>query len=150
HLANPNLDLRQARQNMMSRREFIGALAASASVRSQSSDANPTIALLGQALIRHDLRRESPESFERMREFLKGTTFVFTNFEAAVQTSLDIRAAKTGLIHNAEPDTLDCLREMGVNLLALASNHAPDLGARGLTATINEAKQRGMITAGTG
>jgi poly-gamma-glutamate synthesis protein (capsule biosynthesis protein) len=135
---------------MMSRREFIGALAASASVRSQSSDANPTIALLGQALIRHDLRKESPESFERMREFLKGTPFVFTNFEAAVQTSLDIHAAKTGLIHNAEPDTLDCLREMGVNLLALASNHAPDLGARGLTATINEAKQRGMTTAGTG
>ena len=85
-----------------------------------------------------------------MRELLRGTPIVFTNFEAAVQTSLDVRAAHAGLIHNAEPEALDCLREMGVNLLALSSNHAADLGPRGITATIQAATQRGMVTAGTG
>ena len=118
-------------------------------VPSQSPD-TPTIALLGQALIRHDLRKESPASFERMREFLSGTPLVFTNFEAVVQTSFEVRAAKAGLIHNAEPDALDCLRALGVNLLALSSNHAADLGPAGITATIHEARQRGMVTAGTG
>jgi len=132
----------------MNRREFMGGLAASALVRSQSSQ-TPTIALLGQALIRHDLRKESPASFERMRDFLRGTPFVFTNLEAVVQTSLEVRAAKAGLIHNAEPCVLDCLREMGVNLLGLASNPA-DLGPSGITATILEAKRRGMVIAGTG
>jgi poly-gamma-glutamate capsule biosynthesis protein CapA/YwtB (metallophosphatase superfamily) len=134
---------------MMNRREFLGVVAASAMAQSQSPDV-PTMALLGQALIRHDLRRESPASFERMRELLQGTPIVFTNFEAAVQTSLDVRAAHAGLIHNAEPETLDCLREMGVNLLALSSNHAADLGPRGISATIQAAKQRGMVTAGAG
>jgi poly-gamma-glutamate capsule biosynthesis protein CapA/YwtB (metallophosphatase superfamily) len=123
--------------------------AASVIAKSQEPDAR-TIALLGQALIRHDLRRESPASFERMRELLNGTPVVFTNFEAAVQTSLDVRATHSGLVHNAEPDALDSLREMGVNLLALSSNHAADLGPKGITATIREAEQRGMVTAGTG
>lgn len=133
----------------MNRREFLEFVVASAVTQGQTADA-PTIALLGQALVRYDLRKESPTSFERTRELLKGTSVVFTNFEAAIQTSPEVRAAHAGLIHNAEPAALDCLREMGVNLLALSSNHAADLGSEGIVATIHAAEQRGMVIAGTG
>jgi poly-gamma-glutamate synthesis protein (capsule biosynthesis protein) len=133
----------------MNRRHFLTAVATS-TIASEAAPDAPQISLLGQALIRHDLRKESPVSFERMKDLLSGSPTVFTNFEAAVQTSLDVRAASSGLVHNAEPDTLDCLRALGVNLLALSSNHAADLGPAGIMATIREAERKGMITAGTG
>lgn len=133
----------------MNRRNFLTAVATS-TIASEAAPDALEISLLGQALIRHDLRKESPVSFERMKDFLSRSPAVFTNFEAAVQISLDVRAASSGLVHNAEPDTLDCLRALGVNLLALSSNHAGDLGPAGVMATIREAERRGMITAGTG
>jgi poly-gamma-glutamate synthesis protein (capsule biosynthesis protein) len=133
----------------MNRRQFLTLVATSA-IASDDAPRAPEICLLGQALIRHDLRKESPVSFERMKDFLTGSPVVFTNFEAAVQTSLDVRAASSGLVHNAEPDALGCLRTLGVNLLALTSNHAADLGPAGIMATIREAKRRGMVTSGTG
>ena len=71
----------------MNRRRFLAVAGAGALARSQEPDAL-TITLLGQAAIRHDLRRESPVSFEHMREVLRDSPVVFTNFEAAVQTSV--------------------------------------------------------------
>ena len=47
---------------LMDRREFLGVVTASAFAQNQSPDV-PTMALLGQALIRHDLRRGVPCKF---------------------------------------------------------------------------------------
>jgi poly-gamma-glutamate capsule biosynthesis protein CapA/YwtB (metallophosphatase superfamily) len=48
------------------------------------------------------------------------------------------------------PDTLEGLREMGFNLLALANTHAWDLGGFGLGSTIEESRRAGFVVARTG
>ena len=49
-----------------------------------------------------------------------------------------------------DPEVLDCLREMGFNLLSLSNNHAVDLGQAGLRTTRDEVARRGFGFAGTG
>ena len=49
-----------------------------------------------------------------------------------------------------DPQVLDCLREMGFNLLSLSNNHALDLGMAGLRTTREEVARRGFGFAGTG
>jgi poly-gamma-glutamate synthesis protein (capsule biosynthesis protein) len=45
---------------------------------------------------------------------------------------------------------LDCLKDMGFNLLSLSNNHAWDLGEAGLRITAGEVMHRGFAHAGTG
>src|SRR5690606_25253271 len=42
------------------------------------------VKLVGQALIKHDLRKTVPASFAEAREYLSGADVVFTNLETAV------------------------------------------------------------------
>jgi poly-gamma-glutamate synthesis protein (capsule biosynthesis protein) len=45
---------------------------------------------------------------------------------------------------------LDCLKDMGFNLLSLSNNHAWDPGEAGLRITAGEVMHRGFAHAGTG
>jgi len=72
-----------------------------------------------------------------------------TNLEAAV-ADRDVSVTPWPGASRTDPEVLDCLKEMGLNLLSLSNNHALDLGEAGLRATIEEVDRRGFAHAGTG
>jgi poly-gamma-glutamate capsule biosynthesis protein CapA/YwtB (metallophosphatase superfamily) len=108
-----------------------------------------TVKLVGQALIKKDLRSFAPAAVEQAREYLAADV-VFTNLEVAVAPKDTPVVPRTPDVTHVEPDVLDNLQEMGFNLLALSNNHALDLGIPGLLATMDEARKRRIAHAGTG
>lgn len=108
------------------------------------------VRLTGQALIKQDLRTTVPVAVEQARAYLRGADVVFTNLEGTVAPAgakVTPRSATTAF---GGPEILDCLREMGFNLLSLANNHAWDLQEAGLISTRTEVARRGFGYAGTG
>jgi poly-gamma-glutamate synthesis protein (capsule biosynthesis protein) len=82
---------------------------------------------------------------------LRGGDAVFTDLEVAIETPRSGAPTRDDeYLHAAPPATLECLREMGFNLLALSNNHAWDLGTAGVLATREEVAARGFAFAGTG
>jgi len=107
------------------------------------------IALLGQSIIRYDLRRESPESAKQMAKLLSDYDVVFTNFEAVIDDGT-ARPTHTGLVHRALPEAMESLKALGINMIGLSSNHSWDLGRPGVLSTIAHARRAGFAFAGTG
>jgi poly-gamma-glutamate capsule biosynthesis protein CapA/YwtB (metallophosphatase superfamily) len=109
---------------------------------------NPiTITLVGQSMIRSDIRETTPAAVPVIQGLLKGDV-VFTNLEAAV-------AEKGETVHEGRgfltpPEALDALTNFGFNLLALSGNHAFDLKVTGIQNTIRELDSRKIVHAGTG
>src|SRR5665213_3109149 len=106
-----------------------------------------TITLVGQSMIRSDIRATSPAAVPVIQGLLKGDV-VFTNLESAV-------AEKGETIHEGRgfltpPEALDALTTFGFNLLSLSGNHAFDLKVAGIQNTIREADLRKIAHAGTG
>ena len=106
-----------------------------------------TITLVGQSMIRSDIRATSPAAVPVIQGLLKGDV-VFTNLEAAI-------AEKGETVHEGRgfltpPEALDALTTFGFNLLSLSGNHAFDLKATGIQNTIREADSRKIAHAGTG
>jgi poly-gamma-glutamate capsule biosynthesis protein CapA/YwtB (metallophosphatase superfamily) len=107
--------------------------------------------LVGQALTDYDIRQYRPDSFEEMKEALRGADVTFTNLEVPIQTSAAVKPVKTGIAaHGAPPAVLDALEGLGFNLLSLSNNHSSDFGEQGLIDTIAESRKRGFAHAGTG
>jgi poly-gamma-glutamate capsule biosynthesis protein CapA/YwtB (metallophosphatase superfamily) len=107
------------------------------------------VVLTGQALIEHDLRVHAPDKFDRLIPHLRGRDVVFTNLEVVIQTGVG-HPIKDAYLHAAPVQVLDCLRELGFNLLALSNNHVGDLGPAGVLGTIRAVEQRGFAHAGAG
>jgi len=83
-------------------------------------------------------------------ELQKGQV-VFTDLEVAIRTADSGEPTRDKLfLHGAGPEVLDCLRQMGFNLLALANNHAWDFGTAGVLATRSEVIRAGFACAGSG
>src|SRR5665213_3928224 len=106
-----------------------------------------TITLVGQSMIRSDIRATSPAAVPVIQGLLKGDV-VFTNLEAAI-------AEKGETVHEGRgfltpPEALDALTTFGFNLLSLSGNHAFDLKVAGIQNTIREADLRKIAHAGTG
>jgi len=100
------------------------------------------LVLLGQSLIEHDLRTSPYPGYQQLRARLGA---------ADVARDPTAFATREGtFLHDAPPAVLDCLRDLGTNLLSLANNHAYDLGPEGIRATIAEVRARGFAHAGTG
>jgi poly-gamma-glutamate synthesis protein (capsule biosynthesis protein) len=113
-----------------------------------SAQSSPmTVVLAGQSMIRSDLRSTRPSAMPAIREMLKGDV-IFTNLEAAVAQPGERAEEGRGFL--TPPAALDALTAMGVNLLALAGNHAFDLKETGIANTIRETDRRGIVHAGTG
>ena len=106
-----------------------------------------TIVLTGQSMLRSDLRATKPSAIPAIKALLAGDV-IFTNLEAAVaQPGQTIQEGRGFL---TPPEALDVLSEFGVNLLALAGNHAFDMKEAGVENTIREADRRRIAHAGTG
>src|SRR5579864_427261 len=106
-----------------------------------------TITLVGQSMIRSDIRETAPAEVPVIQGLLKGDV-VFTNLEATV-------AEKGETVHEGRgfltpPEALDALKTFGFNLLALSDNHAFDLKVTGIQNTIREADARKIVHAGIG
>jgi poly-gamma-glutamate capsule biosynthesis protein CapA/YwtB (metallophosphatase superfamily) len=130
---------------------LLAAPASAAGEGSQAAAAAPLrVAVVGQALVKQDLRVAAPVAVAQAREYLAGADVAFTNLEVAVApATVPVTKLNPNVTH-VTPDTLEGLREMGFNLLALANNHAWDLGEAGLYTTIEESLRAGFTIAGTG
>ena len=106
-----------------------------------------TITLVGQSMIRSDIRETAPAALPVIQGLLKGDV-VFTNFEATVAEKGETVNEGRGFL--APPEALDALRTFGFNLLSLSNNHAFDLKVTGIQNTIREADGRKIVHAGTG
>jgi len=108
------------------------------------------VVLVGQALVKKDLRVIVPASVTQAHGYLAGADVVFTNLETSIAPVGFTGKPRSDSSVYAPPDVLDCLKAMGFNLLSLANNHAFDLLESGLLATRDEVARLGFIQAGTG
>jgi poly-gamma-glutamate synthesis protein (capsule biosynthesis protein) len=129
----------------------VAGMAGCAAGRGRSGPEQVRITLAGQALMAHPLCALPYDGLEAVVAELRGGAAVFTDLEVAIATSRSGAPTRdNGFLHVAPAATLDCLQEMGFNLLALSNNHAWDLGTAGLLATREEVAARGFGFAGTG
>jgi poly-gamma-glutamate capsule biosynthesis protein CapA/YwtB (metallophosphatase superfamily) len=137
----------------MERREFLGALA-SAAVAARWRSGAPALRFtaVGQSLILRDLASQQVPGLAAVKAKLSGADIVFSNFEAAVGQPLSPPGPSDPLPSAviADARVLDSLRDLSMNLLSLSNNHADDAGAAGFRATIDAARNRGFVVAGTG
>src|SRR5215472_5760247 len=105
-----------------------------ASLPAQSTAANAlTITLVGQSMIRSDIRATSPAAVPVIKGMLQGDV-VFTNLEAAIAEKGETIREGRGFL--TPPEALDSLTAFGFNLLALSGNHAFDLKVAGIQNTM--------------
>lgn len=111
------------------------------------------VQLTGQSLIKHDLRAIHAGEFPALADFLRaGAPHVsFTNLETAIKGPFGGAPTRQNEYqHAADPVVLDCLKELGFNLLSTGNNHSWDLGTPGILSTLHEVDRRGFTRAGTG
>ena len=117
------------------------AAALSPAAQSQSF----TLTLTGQAMIRSDVRVHTPDIVSTLAPLLRGDA-VFTNYEATVGEKTS--SGDRGFL--SPPESLDALKALGFNLLALANNHSFDLKVPGIQSTLREAGRLNVTHAGIG
>ncbi|MEZ5486375.1 MAG: CapA family protein [Steroidobacteraceae bacterium] len=109
------------------------------------------LTLLGQCLIRHDLRTHPWPGFAPLATRLRAADSCFSDLELALlgpRAGAPTRAPET--LHTADPVVLDCLRDFGIRFLATSNNHAFDIGTGGILDTMIALRERGLAFAGTG
>jgi poly-gamma-glutamate capsule biosynthesis protein CapA/YwtB (metallophosphatase superfamily) len=117
------------------------------------SAAELRVLLAGQALIKHDLRTELPDRFAAIASLVReGSPYVaFTDLETTIQGAFGGKPTRdTEFFHATAPAALDCLKQIGFNLLATGNNHSWDLGPEGVLSTLAEVDARGLARAGSG
>jgi poly-gamma-glutamate capsule biosynthesis protein CapA/YwtB (metallophosphatase superfamily) len=124
---------------------FAMVCATTLAVRAQSTPI--TVTLVGQSMIRSDIRETSPAEVSVIQGLLKGDV-VFTNLEGAVAEKGEEAHDGRGFV--TPPQALDALTTFGFDLLALSDNHAFDLKVTGIQNTLREANSRNIVHAGTG
>ncbi|PLP60800.1 capsule biosynthesis protein CapA [Mesorhizobium loti] len=108
------------------------------------------VAVTGQSLIKNDVADVADERFLQVLDFLRQGDVVFTNFESTILGRHGGWPTKGKYFDYARPAVLDSLQAMGFNALALANNHAFDLGSAGVLSTLDEVWSRGFLHAGIG
>ena len=149
---------------------FTAFVALTASCGSPLRDAQITLVVAGQALIKVDPRLSWADPFGSLRPILQTADVAFTNFEMAVMSEPDAcgvpdeyevllgeprvteeqRPGNTGGPHAVDASVMQFLATLGFNLMSLANNHAWDLGDCGVAATRQAAAEHGVTYAGTG
>lgn len=132
---------------------LLGALALPALAHAAPRDRTGAlrVALLGQCLIRHDLREQPWPGFRALQRRLRRHDAVFSDLETVIagpRAGAPTRALET--VHTADAVALDCLRDFGITILATGNNHSFDVGTGGILDTIDALRARGMPFAGSG
>jgi len=111
------------------------------------------ISLLGQSLIKTDLRAIGWDGLAEFQRLLKGRDVIFTDLETVIGGPLagqSTRPANSEVLHVGDPSVIDCLQSIGVNIVATSNNHAWDLDTGGILSTIDALRARRLAFAGTG
>ena len=103
--------------------------------------------LAGQCLLEWPL---PAEGLQEVSALLRSGDVALTNLETAIAGAHGGTPQRETTLHVAPPSVLDTIAELGVTLLALASNHAYDLGPEGIRSTLEEVSRRGFVAAGMG
>ncbi len=133
----------------MRRREFLAATAALALAPAATAARGFRVYALGQALLQHEL--SAYPGFAELTQRLRGADVVFSELETVIEgagTQGPTRDLET--LHAAPAGVLDTLRALSVNLLAVSSNHAFDLGTGGILSTLTALDAAKVAHAGTG
>jgi len=109
-----------------------------------------SIAVTGQSLIRRDLRPISDPRLAEIAKILKASDVAFTNLETTIYGRHGGWPLKGRYFGAAAPEVLAALKELGFNSLALANNHAFDLGPPGILSTLEEVAAQDFLHAGIG
>ena len=112
-----------------------------------AQDQSMLITLTGQSMIRSDLRATAPDAVPKIRPMIQGDV-KFTNLEGTVAYAGEAVTEGRGFL--VPPAALDCLTDIGFNLLSLSNNHAFDLQRTGVENTLHEVDKRNIVHAGTG
>jgi poly-gamma-glutamate capsule biosynthesis protein CapA/YwtB (metallophosphatase superfamily) len=112
-----------------------------------AQDKSLSITLVGQSMIRSDLRAMAPGAVPTIKNLIQGDV-KFTNFEGTVFEQGQSVAEGRGFL--APEAALDALKSFGFNLLSLSNNHAFDLKGAGLANTLKAVSARAIVHAGTG
>src|SRR5580698_10461159 len=112
-----------------------------------AQDKSLSITLVGQSMIRSDIRATAPRAMPAIKALIQGDV-KFTNFEGTVFEQGQAVASGRGFL--APEAALDALKSFGFNLLSLSNNPAFDLKGAGLANTLKAAATRGIVHAGTG
>lgn len=109
------------------------------------------VVLLGQSLIQQDVCALDWPERDAVRGRLAAAAAVFSDLETAIEGAADAVPTRVSEVLHAAPATvIDCLRSLGVSLVATSNNHAWDLGAAGILAALDALDVRGMAHAGSG
>ena len=110
-----------------------------------------SMTLTGQALMKHPLCDMPYDGFADIVAEIQRGDLAFTDLEVAIQTPRSGAPTRNNsFLHATSPVVLECLRDMGFDLLALSNNHAWDLGTAGILATRDAVADAGFAHAGTG
>jgi poly-gamma-glutamate capsule biosynthesis protein CapA/YwtB (metallophosphatase superfamily) len=117
----------------------------------QSSESRVRVTLAGQALMKYPVCQAPYDGLLDVIAELRRGDVIFTNLEVPIKTSASGAPTRhTKFFHSGSETTLECLHEMGFNLLSLSNNHAWDLGTPGIVATRDAVDLSGFAYAGTG
>jgi poly-gamma-glutamate capsule biosynthesis protein CapA/YwtB (metallophosphatase superfamily) len=105
------------------------------------------IAAVGDLMISDPVTNRSLPEARTMYQVLDAADVAFANCEQAVASQGTL---KGGFPQTAPVEMLDDWKASGLNMLAMANNHAFDLGEAGLFNSIDEARKRGFTVAGAG
>lgn len=148
------MPLRSENPAVLTRRDaLLGAVASSFAGFASAAAGAPdfSLALIGQCLIREDLRANPWPGFAPLARQLRAHHACFSDLEVALlgaRTGAPTRKLDT--VHTADPVVLDCLADFGVSFLATSNNHAFDVGTGGILDTIDALRARNLAFAGTG
>lgn len=110
-----------------------------------------SLALIGQCLIRHDLRLRSWPGFAPLARQLRENDACFSDLEVVIRGPREgAPTRQLDTVHTAEPAVLDCLRDFGVTFLATSNNHAFDVGTGGILDTMDALRAHRLAFAGSG
>ncbi len=135
----------------MNRRQLLVAGLSAAASPSAARGADLSVALLGQALIEHDVSSDAWPGRGGLAARLAKSDAGFTNLETVIlgaRAGAPTREALT--LHAARPEVLNTLKAMNVNLVATANNHAFDLGAGGILDTLAALRAARLPSTGSG
>ncbi|GES43203.1 capsule synthesis protein CapA [Rhizobium dioscoreae] len=126
------------------------AIASQLNITGISMPSSFIIAMTGQSLIHHEIRNSGDQGFARIVDTLKQADVAFTNFEGTILGRHGGAPMKGSYFGCSDPSVLDALKQVGFNALALANNHAFDLGPPGILSTLEEVGTRDFLHAGIG
>jgi hypothetical protein len=115
---------------------------------------NMTFALAGDAIITRKLSVYSEPEFLEIRDVMRNATATFVNAEMLFmnydEPGVIPASVSGGTYMRGQPELIDELKWMGVDMVSTANNHSLDYSFGGLRANLRWLERAGIVASGTG